>query len=188
VNEFPLIFEQQAFDVPQRQMKSDGWQLEGEAGVKLMERIVAAGPKLIDYCERRLYYGIKTGLNEAFVVDRETRDRLIAEHPSSAEVLKPYLRGRDVKRWKVEPQDLWLIFTRRGIDIDKYPAIKKHLALFKKELMPGAAGGRKPGHYEWFHIQGQHRLLRRVRGEENHHTCDYRHCELRARYTGLLLQ
>jgi adenine-specific DNA-methyltransferase len=153
VNEFPLIFEQQAFDVPQRQMKSDGWQLEGEAGVKLMERIVAAGPKLIDYCERRLYYGIKTGLNEAFVVDRETRDRLIAEHPSSAEVLKPYLRGRDVKRWKVEPQDLWLIFTRRGIDIDKYPAIKKHLALFKKELMPGAAGGRKPGHYEWFHIQ-----------------------------------
>jgi hypothetical protein len=54
-------------------------------------------------------------LNEAFVVDRDTRDRLIREHKSSTEILKPFLRGRDVKRWRVEPQDLWLIFTRRGI-------------------------------------------------------------------------
>jgi adenine-specific DNA-methyltransferase len=99
----------------------------------------------------RFYRGVLTGLNEAFVVDRATRDRLIAEHPSSAELLKPYLRGRDVKRWRVENPDLWLIFTRRGTNIDSYPAIKQHLSAFKDALMPGT--GRKPGSYQWYEIQ-----------------------------------
>ena len=62
-----------------------------------------------EYCKGRFYYGIKTGLNDAFVVDRATRDRLIAEHSSSAEVLKPFLRGRDVKRWQVEFAEQYLI-------------------------------------------------------------------------------
>ncbi|MBM4307350.1 MAG: hypothetical protein FJ123_11520, partial [Deltaproteobacteria bacterium] len=97
--------------------------------------------------------GVTTGLNEAFVIDRATRDRLIQEHKSSAEIIKPYLRGRDVKRWRVEPQDLWLIFTRRGIAIKNYPAILDYLKLFKKELTPGILGGRKPGSYQWYEIQ-----------------------------------
>jgi hypothetical protein len=106
-----------------------------------------------EYVHGRFYRGILTGLNEAFVVDRATRDRLIAEHPSSDEVLKPFLRGRDVKRWRCEPQDLWLIFTRRGCDIRKYPAIQAHLTEFKKRLTPGVPGGRKPGSYKWYEIQ-----------------------------------
>ncbi|NET62705.1 MAG: hypothetical protein F6K47_43440, partial [Symploca sp. SIO2E6] len=59
---------------------------------------------------------------------------LIAEHPSSAEVLKPFLRGRDVKRWRVDYQDLWLIFTRKGTQINNYPAIKRHLEQFRESL------------------------------------------------------
>ena len=87
--------------------------------LRLLEKLRGAGKPLGEYVNGRFYYGIKTGLNEAFVVDRATRDWLIREHKSSAEILKPFLRGRDVKRWRVEPQDLWLIFTRRGIDINK---------------------------------------------------------------------
>jgi adenine-specific DNA-methyltransferase len=113
----------------------------------------AAGTPLGEYVGGRFYYGIKTGFNDAFVVDRVTRDRLIDEHPSSAEVLKPYLSGRDVKRWRTESQDLWLIFTRRGIEIDKYPAIKRYLEQFKSRLTPGIPGGRKAGSYAWYEIQ-----------------------------------
>ena len=79
------------------------------------------------------------------------------------QIIKPFLRGRDVKRWRVDSQDLWLIFTRRGVDIDAYPACKAHLQAFRKQLEPkpadwngkvqGAWPGRKPGIYEWFHIQ-----------------------------------
>jgi len=105
------------------------------------------------YVNGRFYYGIKTGLNEAFVVDRATRDRLIAEDERSAEVLKPFLRGRDFKRWCVDYQDLWLIFTRRGIDITKYPTIYEYLLEYRERLTPGIEGGRKDGTYKWYEIQ-----------------------------------
>lgn len=90
---------------------------------------------------------------------------LIAADPKSAEIIKPFLRGRDVKRWRTEPQDLWLLFTRRGIDIDRYPAIKKHLAQYREKLEPKPSDwvdgptdaekwpGRKAGSYKWFEIQ-----------------------------------
>ncbi|MFN7865617.1 MAG: TaqI-like C-terminal specificity domain-containing protein, partial [bacterium] len=87
----------------------------------------------------------------AFVIDKITRDRLISEHPSSEEVIKPFLRGRDVQRWCVEYKDLWIIFTRRGIDIKKYPAIEQYLSQYKQKLTPGI--GRKVGSYKWYEIQ-----------------------------------
>ena len=137
----------------QRELKPDCWGLESPAVFRLMEKLRRAGKPLGDYVDGRFYRGILTGLNEAFVVDRATRDQLIREHKSSAEILKPFLRGRDVKRWRVEPQDLWLIFTRRGIDIKMYPAIYQHLLLLKNQLMPGGPDGRKPGSYHWYEIQ-----------------------------------
>ena len=96
--------------------------------------------------------GIKTGLNEAFVVDRETRDTLIADHPSSSEVLKPFLRGRDVKRWQVNFAEQYLIKIESSenrmhlwsgqvaaeaeqIFADTYPAIDAHLEPFRDQLI-----------------------------------------------------
>ena len=134
-------------------MKSDGWRLEAPAGLRLLDKLRKAGKPLREYVGERVYRGITTGLNEAFVVDRTTRDQLIAEHKSSEEVLKPFVRGKDVERWRVAPQDQWLIFTRRGIDIKKYPAIQAYLKQFIKQLTPGISEGRKPGSYEWFEIQ-----------------------------------
>jgi adenine-specific DNA-methyltransferase len=153
VDTFPGIFEAQSIALPQRELKPDSWRIESPVILRLLERLRAAGTPLGEYVQGRFYRGITTGLNEAFVVDRRTRDRLIAEHPSSQEVLKPFLRGRDVKRWRCEPQDLWLVFTRRGIDMTRYPAIHEHLKTFKKALTPGIPGGRKPGSYQWYEIQ-----------------------------------
>lgn len=109
VADFPSIFEQEAHPLSQRDLKPDGWRLESPVSLRLLERIRRAGKPLGEYVQGRFYYGIKTGLNEAFVVNRAARDRLIAEHPSSAEVLKPFLRGRDVKRWRCEFADKYLI-------------------------------------------------------------------------------
>ncbi len=153
IERFESVVEQESFWMPQKELGESGWQFANDISLRLLERIRKAGTPLGEYVNRRFYYGIKTGFNEAFVVDQITRDRLIAEHPSSEEVLKPFLRGRDVKRWRVTYQDLWLIFTRRGIDIEKYPAIHNHLLQFKDRLMPGIPGGRKSGSYEWYEIQ-----------------------------------
>lgn len=160
---FPAMVEEIGFDMPQKVLAADGWQLEPQAKRGLLDRIRAAGKPLGDYVEGRFYRGILTGFNDAFVIDGSTKDQLIAEHASSAEIIKPYLRGRDVKRWRVEPQDLWLIFKRRGLDIDAYPAIKRHLEGYREKLEPkpswwddandGKWEGRKPGSYKWFDIQ-----------------------------------
>lgn len=147
------IFHTESILVEQAKLSDQSWQLETPEILSLLETMRSRGTPLSQYVEGKFYYGIKTGLNEAFVVDRETRDSLIEKHPSSRALLKPFVRGRDVKRWRAEPQDLWLIFTRRGTNINKYPAIKKHLEKFKARLLPGVKGGRKPGSYKWFEIQ-----------------------------------
>ena len=109
IREFPDIFERDAFALAQRDLKPDGWRMENPVSLRLLERLRKAGTPLGEYVKGRFYYGIKTGLNEAFVVDRVTRDRMIAEHPSSKDVLKPFLRGRDVKRWRCEFSEQYLI-------------------------------------------------------------------------------
>ncbi|MDV7393366.1 type II restriction endonuclease, partial [Arthrospira platensis SPKY1] len=106
---FPVVFAAENFPVPQAELKKEGWQLEPPVKRRVLERIRAAGKPLGEYVQGRFYYGIKTGLNEAFVINGETRTRLIAEDPKSAEIIKPFLRGRDVKRWRVEFADQHLI-------------------------------------------------------------------------------
>jgi type I restriction-modification system DNA methylase subunit len=111
------------FAMPQRDLAIEAWRLESGAKLKLIDRIKAAGVPLGDYVGGRFYRGILTGLNEAFVVNREKRDELIAKHPSSAEVLKPFLRGRDIKRWRVEFEDLYLLFVPWHFPLHDDPAI-----------------------------------------------------------------
>ena len=109
VSDFPAVFAAERFAVPQCELKPGGWQLEPPRQRLLLERLRKAGQPLGEYCKGRFYYGIKTGLNEAFVIPRKHRDELVEEDPKLKEIIKPFLRGRDVKRWNVESQDLWLI-------------------------------------------------------------------------------
>lgn len=153
IEDFASVFEANGFSMSQKELNSDGWRLESPAVLRLLDKLRATGKPLREFVGSRVYRGITTGFNEGFVVDNTTRDRLIREHKSSNEILKPYLRGRDVNRWCAESQKQWIIFTRRGIEIKKYPAIERHLQQFKKELTPGKPGGRKPGSYEWYEIQ-----------------------------------
>jgi hypothetical protein len=148
------------FAVNSQLLTPEGWTLVDSRVQQLLEKIKAAGTPLGEYVEGKIYYGIKTGFNEAFVIDEETKNRLIAEDPKSAEVIKPFLAGRDIKRYQQPMADKYLIFTRRGIDIDSYPAILKHLEQYQESLEPRPkdyAGtnwpGRKPGTYKWYELQ-----------------------------------
>jgi hypothetical protein len=170
IEEFPEILAKRGFDVPQRELTPDGWRLESRATNDLLDKLRRAGQPLGEYVRNRFYYGLKTGLNEAFVVDRKTRDRLIAEHCSSVEVLKPFLRGRDVKRWTVNPPDLWLLFVPWHFPLHhdqsivgasakaesefkkRFPAIYEHLLGYKDQLIERNAA--ETGvRYEWYALQ-----------------------------------
>jgi len=164
------IVAERSQQIRQSELKPDGWRLELPAVLRLLEKLHCAGKPLDDYVNGQFFRGLVTGLNEAFVVDSVTCDRLIREHKSSAEVLKPFLRGRDVKRWRIEAQDLWLIFvpwhfplhndsTITGASLKaeaefrkNYPAIYKHLSQFKGEL--SARNATETGvRYEWYALQ-----------------------------------
>ncbi|QDU20739.1 Eco57I restriction-modification methylase domain-containing protein [Urbifossiella limnaea] len=146
--------------VPRSRFGADPWNLEPRGVADLMAKLKAVGLTLREFAGVSPLYGVKTGCNEAFVVDTPTRDRLVNEHPSSAAVLKKYLRGQDVDRWRSEWAGQWMIFARRGIDINQFPAVKRHLEAYRIQLEPKPkdwAGkewpGRKPGAYKWYELQ-----------------------------------
>ncbi|MDE0184911.1 MAG: tetratricopeptide repeat protein [Candidatus Poribacteria bacterium] len=125
---------------------SDGTPFESPEVLNLLAKLRNAGTPLSDYIQTRPSFGIKTGSNGAFVVDSATRDRLIAEHPSSVEILKPFLHGRDIRRWRVAKPDTWLIFTYRRIDINRYPAIRNHLETHRSTL------SKRTGKQKWYEL------------------------------------
>lgn len=140
------------FPIPIVSLKKDGWTLERPEVLKLMEKLRKAGTPLGEYVKGRFYRGILTGLNEAFVIDAATRDRLIAEDPKSVELIKPWLRGRDIKKWKAEWAGLYLITipssanrqwpwsaeknesSARSVFRETFPAIHHHLSQWEEKL------------------------------------------------------
>jgi hypothetical protein len=150
----------QSQSLPQSRFSSAAWNLEHAAVENLLAKIRRVGIPLSQFAGVKPYRGVLTGLNEAFLIDTPTKNRLVREDPRSAEILKPYLRGQDIKRWSPQWAGLWMIFARRGIDIDAYPAIRNHLLQFRERLEPkpkdwvgGNWPGRKPGSYRWYEIQ-----------------------------------
>jgi adenine-specific DNA-methyltransferase len=89
-------------------------------------------------------YGIKTGLNDAFIIDKQTKNKLVEEDPKSIEILRPILRGKDITAWHPDFADLWLINSHNGVKAKgleainvkrNYPAIFKWLKKFENELV-----------------------------------------------------
>lgn len=149
-----------SFQMPLSQLSPEGWTLSNVAIHKLLQKIKEKGVPLGEYVNGQIYRGVLTGLNEAFVIDLATKNRLVAEDPRSAEIIKPFLAGRDIKRYQSPKADKYLIFARRGIEIEQYPAILKHLEQYRERLTPEPKNytgknwpGRKAGTYKWYEIQ-----------------------------------
>ncbi len=109
----------------------------------LRDKMESVGTPLKDW-DIQINYGIKTGANEAFIITTEKREEILnacktqEERKRTEALIKPILRGKDIKRYSYEWAHLWVINTHNGytsnlkfkippIDIEKYPAIKAHL-------------------------------------------------------------
>jgi len=128
-------------------LSEGGWALVDARKQALLDKLRTAGRPLGEYLGGKIFYGIKTGLNEAFVIDAATRDRLIAEDPRSAEVIKPFLAGKDIKRYERPVSNKYLVLFPKGSTVERtgsmlseeaalsvmekaYPAVFRHLAPF----------------------------------------------------------
>ncbi len=128
------------------------WNLERPQILALMEKLRKRGVPLKEYVQGRFYRGILTGLNKAFVIDQVTRDRLIKEDHRSEELIKPWLRGKDIKRWKAQWAGLYVInipssanrewpwsharteAEARELFRQTFPAIHYHLSQWEEKL------------------------------------------------------
>ena len=143
--------------VPQARLQACGWSFEAEHVAALERSWERTAKPLGEFVAGRLVRGVVTGLNDAFVIDATTRAALLARDPRTAEILRPWARGRDVRPWRVDPSGLSILFLGRGIDLARYPAVRAHLEPFRGRLTPreksGDGAGRKPGRYRWYEIQ-----------------------------------
>lgn len=129
-------FSQQQATMPQARLTQDSWQLESDQLAALRTKLTA-GHKTLKEVYGSPLYGIKTGFNEAFVIDRATRDALIAEDPKSSELIKPFLEGKDLKKWHAQPRDLYLIaipkfWTRTQMDRSDAPSEAEAVVWFSQ--------------------------------------------------------
>lgn len=120
-----------------------------EASIK--NKIEKAGILLKDIVGVEIKRGVTTGYDPAFIVDDELKNEI------NDKIIKPLIKGREIKKYKILQSGINLIFTRRGTAIEKHPKVKRHLENYKDKLMPRKEGesglGRKPGDYKWYEIQ-----------------------------------
>ena len=115
---------------------SASWIILSPIEQSIKRKIEAIGTPLKDW-DVKIYRGILTGYNEAFIIDGKKKDELIAADPKSAEIIRPILRGRDIKRYSYEFANLYIIatFPSKMYNIDDYPAVKKYLLSFGIERL-----------------------------------------------------
>ena len=144
-----------------RPANGETWIVLSETGLSVKGKMDTVGTPLKRW-DVKINYGIKTGYNNAFIIDSATKDALIAEAPNSAEIIKPVLRGRDIQRYRAKWAGLYLIttFPSLQLDIDDYPSVKDHLLSFGKsrleqsgKKLAGGGKSRKKTQHSWFEVQ-----------------------------------
>ena len=149
---------------------SDSWVILSPIEQSIKRKIEAVGTPLKDW-DIQINYGIKTGFNDAFIINTEKRDEILSncqtedERKRTAELIRPILRGRDIKRYGYNWAGLYLIatFPSRHYDIEKYPAVKNYLLGFgierleqtgKSHIVNGEKiKARKKTNNKWFETQ-----------------------------------
>ena len=146
-------------DIPRDRWTAEPWHIDSSSDRMLLDRL-AHYPTLGEIIGTRWSRGVVTGLNEAFVIDRATRDRLVATDLACAAWIRPFIKGRDIRPFVPSATERWLVLVDRGTTFDLLPPpIRAHLARFRDRLEPkpadhaGAWTGRKTGSYAWYELQ-----------------------------------
>jgi hypothetical protein len=125
------------------------WTINDKEKGDIKKEVSSQGKQLKEW-KIEINYGIKTGFNEAFIIDEKTKNELIAQDPNSKNIIKPLLRGRDLLRYSFKFNNLYLINSHNGIreknipsiNVEKdYPAISRYFKTFKNQLIERADQG-----------------------------------------------
>ena len=145
IDDLSVQIKKEGVGVDRKRLTGDAWSLEPESVSQLLEKIRSRGIPLVEYAGVKPLMGIKTGLNDAFLIDTTTRKAILKADPGSQDVIRPYLRGQDIRRWSPEWAGLWMIALKSSGD-HPWPwanAGEEAEAVFKKTY-PGLYAHMKP--------------------------------------------
>ena len=145
---------QKFIQIPQSTLNETNFTFLDKSKFELKSKIEKVAKPLKDWGVN-INYGVKTGLNEAFIVDSDTRDKILStcigdEREQIQKLIRPILRGRDIKRYDYEWAGLWLINIHNGygteprINIDNFPKLKLYLDKFEPKLSNRSDKGATP--------------------------------------------
>ena len=163
-----------AYDVPESSLAAKGWTLMAGQHMELMQHLARDAMTLTEFVGKKICRGIVSGLNDAFVISGDTRKRILSNNvcmgvksglteafvisdktrkkilsrnKRAAAVIRPFLQGRCIRRYQIESNDEYLIYTHHGIDMTPYPAVLEHLRPFRDKLR------RRATKQEWYELQ-----------------------------------
>jgi len=158
----------QAHAAPMPPLTKDAWFIGGDAEHRLKQKIERIGKPLREWEDVEIYYGIKTGLDKAFIIDTATRQRILnackddAERQRTEAIIKPILRGRDIKRYTYKWKGQWVILAKFGFykEAHLYPAVVAHLSQYEQDLRNrGQCRYGRTGKHSTADYPGQHHWL-----------------------------
>ncbi|EAH9643594.1 class I SAM-dependent DNA methyltransferase, partial [Campylobacter jejuni] len=159
--DFEISAIKEFLNISQNSLSKESFAFNDESTNALKTKIEKLGTPLKDWHGLNINYGIKTGLNEAFIITTEKKDEILAnckdedEKERTAKLIRKMLRGRDIKRYSYEWAGLWVINTHNGykskngekikaINIEHYPSLKKHFDEFYLQLEKRSDKGLTP--------------------------------------------
>lgn len=141
-----------SFKINQSSLSDTPWFFEKKEGLSIKNKIEKNGIPLIEFINGKLYRGITTGCNDAFIIDEDIKNNIIKKDKKCSDLIKPFLTGKDIKRYSIGFKNRYLIYTYTGVNIDKFPAIKEHLLQYKEKL--DKVWEVKHDKHPWYELRG----------------------------------
>ena len=141
------LFAEYGYVIESTNLGEDTWVTERKEFTSLYDKLLHNFVPLKIYCDNKIWMGIKTGLKEAFVITAAKKEELLASNDKCSEFVKPFIDGKDIRRYTISSRNKYMIYTYHGIDITDCPEILYHLEPYKKKLE------RRATKQKWYELQ-----------------------------------
>ena len=133
--------------LPHGSIAGSEWRFAGSDSAAIFSKMEAAGQPLAEYVPGQIFYGVKSGFNDAFFINAMQRKAIIQQKPKCASVIKPLVVGDSVRKWRIDRDDVFLIYMNHGIDVSELSPILGHMKPFKLQLEQRATN------QAWYELQ-----------------------------------
>jgi hypothetical protein len=136
------------FTSNQKNLDETGWNFSNNNISNIISRINGKCVSLKEYVNNQIYYGIKTGFNEAYIINNQVLNELIKQDSNNNDIIVPFISGEEIKRYGIDFKENYLILAKIGVDISRYPLILERFITYKKQLEQRSDKGEK-----WYELR-----------------------------------